>query len=86
MTRALPSLAVLVAAALIAAFAGAGAGAPQARPQPGTRTEVVVQLAAPPLAHARDVAGAARRIDGQQRRFTTALRASIPEATVRWHY
>ena len=86
MTRALPSLAALVAAALLAAFAGAGADAPQARPQPGTRTEVVVQLAAPPLARARGVASAARQIDGQQRRFTAALRASIPEATVRWRY
>ena len=86
MTRALPSLAALVAAALLAAFAGAGTDAPQARPQPGTRTEVVVQLAAPPLARARGVASAARQIDGQQRRFTAALRASIPEATVRWRY
>ena len=63
-TRALPSFAALVAAALLAALAGAGAGAPQARPQPGTRTEVVVQLAAPPLARARGVVGAARHLDG----------------------
>ena len=85
-TRALPSFAALVAAALLAALAGAGAGAPQARPQPGTRTEVVVQLAAPPLARARGVVGAARDLDAQQRRFTAALRETIPAATVRWRY
>ena len=86
MTRALPSLAALVAATLLAALAGSGTGASGARPQPGTRTEVVVLLAAPPLARARGVAGAAQRIDGQQRRFTAALRESIPAATVRWRY
>ena len=86
MTRALPSFAALVAAALLAALVAAGAGAPQARPQPGTRTEVIVQLAAPPLARARGIAGAAQRIDGQQRRFTAALRETIPAATVRWRY
>ena len=86
MTRALPSLAALVAAALLAALAGSGNGAPGARPQPATRSEVVVQLTAPPLARARGTAGAAQRIDGQQRRFTAALRETIPAATVRWRY
>ena len=52
----------------------------------GPRTEVVVQLAAPPLARASGVDGATRRIDAEQRRFTTALRRSIPEAAVRWRY
>lgn len=86
MTRALPSFAALVAAALLAALASEGTGAPETQAQPGARTEVVVQLAAPPLAHARGVVAAAGRIDGQQRRFTTALHEAIPGATVRWRY
>jgi subtilisin family serine protease len=85
-TRALSSLAVLAAAALAAALAGAGGPPPQAHAQGGPRTEVVVQLAAPPLARARGVPGAAGRIATEQRRFTAALRDSIPEATVRWRY
>ncbi len=86
MTRALPSLAALVAAALLAALAGSGNGASGARPQPATRTEVVVQLTAPPLARARETHRAAQRLDGQQRRFKEALRETIPAATVRWRY
>jgi len=83
-TRALPLLAVLAAAALAATFAAGGTAPPQAAR--GSDTEVVVELTAPPLARARGVAGAAARIDGEQRRFTTALRASLPDATVRWRY
>ena len=86
MTRALPSLAALVAAALLAALAGSGNDASGARPQPATRTEVVVQLTAPPLARARETHRAAQRLDGQQRRFKEALRETIPAATVRWRY
>jgi len=82
-TRALPFLTVLAAAALAVLLSGAATAPPAAS---GPRTEVVVQLASPPLARARDEPGAARRIDTEQRRFTTALRASIPGATVRWRY
>ena len=65
-------------------LAGAGAGQPHA--ERGARTEVVVQLAAPSLASAGGVAGAAGRIDAEQGRFTVALRGSIPGATIRWRY
>jgi subtilisin family serine protease len=87
-TRALSSLAALVAAALLAAFVGASAGTPTPRTvaPSAARTEAVVQLAAPPLARADGVADPALRIDAQQRRFTAALRDSIPGASVRWRY
>ena len=81
MTRALPFLAVLAAAAAVAVFGTAGA----AQPHPTAATEVVVELTAPPLARARG-AGAARRIDGQQRRFAAALHRSVPSASIHWRY
>jgi subtilisin family serine protease len=48
-------------------------------------TEVVVQLAAPPLAYAHGP-GARARIAAEQRRFVAALHRSVPAATVRWRY
>ena len=82
MTRALSSLLVLAAAVALGTVVTAS-GAPAAAS--GPRTQVVVQLAAPPLARAHGD-GARRRIDAEQRRFTTALHASIPDASVRWRY
>ncbi len=81
MTRALPFLAVLAATAAVSVFGTAGA----AQPHPTAATEVVVELTAPPLARARG-AGAARRIDGQQRRFAAALHRSVPSASIHWRY
>jgi subtilisin family serine protease len=49
----------------------------------GARTELVVTLGAPPLAHA--AAGAAR-IDAEQRAFRRELAERIPEARLRWRY
>lgn len=85
MTRALPFFAVLAAAAVAATLPGADPGA-RSSPGSGPRTEVVVQLSSPPLARTPNDAAAARRISAEQHRFTTALRASIPGATVRWRY
>ncbi|RIL06592.1 hypothetical protein DCC79_15345, partial [bacterium] len=84
MTRALPFLAVLAAAALVALLATTGTAATVAEPNP--HTEVVVRLAAPPLARAHGAAGAAGRIDAEQRRFAAALHVSIPGAAIRWRY
>ena len=83
MTRALSSLAVLAVAAAVGTFVGAGEGMPQA--DRGPDTEVVVQLASPPLALARGP-GAARRIALEQRRFAAALHRSLPGASVHWRY
>ncbi|HET6684629.1 MAG TPA: S8 family serine peptidase [Gaiella sp.] len=80
MRRLLLPLLILVAAALAGALTG-GHHAAAARPV----SEVVVQLAAPPLAY--DGSKRARaRIDAEQRRFVGALRATVPDATVRWRY
>ena len=46
-----------------------------AAPRRGDPTQVVVELASPPLALCARRAGAARRIDAEQRRFARALRA-----------
>jgi subtilisin family serine protease len=85
-TRALPSFAALAAAALVAMLAGADGGSPRAGARPGPRTEVVVQLAGPPLARTHGIPGAAGRIDAEQRRFTAALADAVPAASVRWRY
>jgi subtilisin family serine protease len=79
-TRALSSLVVLAAAVGLGTVVTT-AGAPPTQP----RTQVVVQLTAPPLARAQG-SGAARRIDAEQRRFASALHVSIPHASVRWRY
>ena len=81
MTRALASLSVLAAATLLGASATT-AGAPEA---PGRGVQVVVRLAAPPLAYAHgDRADA--RIDAEQRSFAAALRRDVPRASIRWRY
>jgi len=80
-TRALSSLLVLAAAAVLGATVGPGAP----RHEDGSRTEVVVQLSAPPLARAHGPA-AEIRLDAEQRRFTAALHRSVPDAAVRWRY
>jgi subtilisin family serine protease len=82
-TRALPPLAVLAAAAALATIASGRAHAPSSAR--GPTTEVVVQLASPPLARAHGAA-AAGRIDSEQRRFTGALRRVVPRASVHWRY
>ncbi len=64
-------------------MASGGAHAP--RSSGGPPTEVVVQLAAPPLARATGP-GAAHRIDAEQRRFTAALHRSLSRASVGWRY
>ena len=81
MTRALPFLAVLAAAAAAAVFGTTGTARPAASPA----TEVVVELAAPPLARAQG-AKAAARIEAEQHRFTTALHRSMPSASIHWRY
>src|SRR5262249_5685880 len=50
----------------------------------GASTEVVVSLAAPPLA--RTGPAGAGRVDAEQHAFRTALRAALPDARVRWRY
>ena len=80
-TRTLALVLSIAAAAALSHRSGDGA-APLA--DGADLTQVVVQLAHPPLARARD-AGARRRIDGQQRRFELALR-SVPDAKVHWRY
>ena len=81
MTRALSFLAVLALGAGLALLVTAG-GSP--RP-PVSATQVVVELTAPPLARAHGPA-AVRRVETQQRRFVTALRRSVPSASVHWRY
>jgi len=85
MTRALPSLTAFVVAAAIGLLASTGSSAEALPPAHDARTEVVVQLASPPLARATGP-GAARRIASEQRRFTTTLRRALPGASVRWRY
>ncbi len=81
MTRALSSLAVLALGAGLALLATARPG-----PPPGSSaTQVVVELTAPPLARAHGPA-AVRRVRTQQRRFLTALRRAVPDASVHWRY
>jgi subtilisin family serine protease len=78
------SLPLLALAALLCVGAGARAGDAPPR-QSGT--QVVVTLAAPPLAEA--TGGGARataRIEREQAAFLAALRARMPDATVRWRY
>ena len=54
----------------------------------GPRAEVVVTLAAPPLAgfHGRPSTSAAARVDAAQSRFQAALRRAVPSARIRWRY
>jgi subtilisin family serine protease len=77
------ALSVLAAAVALAARLPAGDAGGHARRSAGT--EVVVQLAAPPLAYARGPRARAR-LEAQQRRFVSAFRRSFPAATVRWRY
>jgi subtilisin family serine protease len=79
-TRAL-ALSLLVAA--LALLGGSSGRAPTAAA--ADRSQVVVLLRSPSLAVAGS-AGAARRIDDEQRRFEKALRSRIPSATVHWRY
>jgi subtilisin family serine protease len=82
MQRKLPHIGLL--ACVLAFVAGAQAQVP---PHAGAPVEVVVLLAAPSLA---DAAGpravAAARISAEQRRFTAALAAAVPQSSVRWRY
>src|SRR5262245_22488699 len=80
MTRAVSFLVLI--AAIVVGVASPGGGGP--RPS-GGRTQVVVQLASPPLA----VVGgphASQRIEREQQRFVTALRRAVPDAAVHWRY
>ena len=81
MTRAFLLTLALAAAAVLAV----GLGRPPANDAAEERTQVVVGLAAPPLALGR-ANGAAGRIDAEQGRFEAALHAAIPAASVRWRY
>ncbi len=81
MTRAL-TIALLVALLSVSgAVSERGPGAAQ-----GERSQVVVLLGSPPLAVAGGGKAAARRVDAEQRRFETALRARVPGAEVHWRY
>ena len=82
MTRALSSLLVLAAAVALGTVVGAPGAPACLRPADHRWSS---QLTAPPLARAHGD-GARRRIDAEQRRFTTALHASIPDASVHWRY
>ena len=77
------ALSLLVALTVSAVLAGTGRHG-DARAESGDLTQVVVELAAPPLARSSG-ANAAQRVDDEQRRFTRALRA-IPGASVHWRY
>ena len=81
MTRAF-LLSLALAGATIVAVALGSAPAAEVAEQ---RTQVVVGLAAPPLALARG-SGAARRLDAEHRAFESALRAALPTASIRWRY
>ena len=81
MTRALILSALLAGLVLI----GGRAPDPERAGASGERAQVVVLLSSPPLSVSRG-AGAARWIDAEQRRFETALRRSIPGASVHWRY
>jgi subtilisin family serine protease len=84
MRRLLLPLLVAVPAIVLAAHRGGQAPAPSAG---GPVTEVVVTLAAPPLAYAGgDRGAAAQRIAAQQARFLEELRSAVPSATTRWRY
>ncbi len=48
-----------------------------------SRTEVVVALGSPPLAHGVDGVG---RVDAEQRAFRRLLERELPEARLRWRY
>lgn len=60
-------------------------GGPAQRVSPGAMSEVVVTLAAPPLAGSTDPSAAAA-VDREQERFAEALVRTIPSARVRWRY
>ena len=78
---------LLTLVALLALVAGGRAEVARPGPAAGQVTQVVVTLAAPPLAHAPGPrALAAARIDAEQRAFIAALRRAVPEADVRWRY
>jgi hypothetical protein len=78
--------ALLLLSALLAGFALGGSAATDRRDDPpGERMQVVVLLSSPSLSAAKSPR-AARRIDEEQRRFETALRGSVPGASVHWRY
>src|SRR5262245_39802445 len=83
MTRVLGLLCALALLAL-----PAGQTTLDALPVGGPPTEVVVTLAAPPLAGTKgDVATRARaEVDRQQAQFAAALHATVPAAQIRWRY
>jgi len=71
----------------IACLAVPAAGAARSPGAPAASMEVVVRLAAPPLALAHGARREARaRIDTEQAEFMRALRDAIPAARVRWRY
>jgi subtilisin family serine protease len=79
--QALSFLAAPTAAVLFAlAISGEGRA-----PTSGEWTQVVVELAAPPLAVAGGH-GARQRLDREHDRFEAALRRTIPTASVHWRY
>jgi hypothetical protein len=73
-------LLIAAIASVPVALSGHDARAPHPR-----STEVIVTLAAPPLARAHG-AEAARLVDGGQQRFAAVLHGSIPAARIRWRY
>jgi subtilisin family serine protease len=75
--------AILVALALCVLPAAHGAA--ETLSQAGPRTEIVVTLAAPPLA-GRPGAAARAAVERDQARFAAALRRAVPSASIHWRY
>ena len=82
-------IALLAVLTISVALVPLGSG-PDRGPLPRTAagaTEVVVTLAAAPLAYAgADRAAATQRIDAEQQRFIQALTRRVPAAEARWRY
>ncbi len=76
-------LAAVLTAVLAAVLPGSTITSTAASPSDRGRAEVVVALAAPPLALAP---GTVQRIADEQRGFRHALRLELPGAHVRWRY
>jgi subtilisin family serine protease len=80
-TRALSFVLVAIAAVLLGVAATGSDPAPDA----GDLTQVVVELASPPLGDA-DGPAAERRLDREHTAFEAALDRTIPTASVHWRY
>jgi hypothetical protein len=86
-TTAMSRVSRILCAAVLACIAAAGSGG-SARPAAPVTSEVVVRLAAPPLAGLTGGAARAARatVNREQSRFAAALHGVVPSARIHWRY